>query len=241
MAQSTSSACCCLNQLVQKGHAIGGIASRSDEELRGLLAQQPSQPVSVPDATGGHPGPDSRGDREFRHPSASDELSRLAAVLSPRDLVYQVAVPLMREVGIRWHNGTLAIAQEHLVSQMLRTLLGSMMRLFRPPNPAMTMVLSTPAGESHEFGILAAAMLASLAGVEPVYLGSKLAGTRDCGCRAEDIREGGCSEHHIPVRNDAGGTQRPRGSHAGGRRTVGRRRGQCRSGPHPSRTEDCMR
>ncbi len=110
----------------------------------------------------------------FDAPRASDELSRLAAVLSPRDLVYQVTVPLMREVGVRWHNGTLAIAQEHLVSQMLRTLLGSMMRLFRQPNPAMTMVLSTPAGEPHEFGILAAAMLASLAGVEPVYLGPNL-------------------------------------------------------------------
>jgi methanogenic corrinoid protein MtbC1 len=105
---------------------------------------------------------------------ASDELSRLAAVLSPRDLVYQVAVPLMREVGIRWHNGTLAIAQEHLVSQMLRTLLGNMMRLCRPSNAAMKMVLATPAGESHEFGMLAAAMLASLAGVEPVYLGPNL-------------------------------------------------------------------
>jgi methanogenic corrinoid protein MtbC1 len=105
---------------------------------------------------------------------ASDELSRLAAVLSPRDFVYQVAVPLMREVGIRWHDGTLAIAQEHLISELLRTLLGSMMRLFRRPNPTMTMVLSTLAGESHEFGILAAAMLASLAGVEPVYLGPNL-------------------------------------------------------------------
>jgi methanogenic corrinoid protein MtbC1 len=49
-----------------------------------------------------------------------------------------------------------------------------MLRLFRPSNPAMKMVLATPAGESHEFGILAAAMLASLAGVEPVYLGPNL-------------------------------------------------------------------
>jgi len=167
-----------LNQLVQKGHAIGGIASRSDEELRGLLIQQPGQAVSAPtppaDLSAPILAPILTAIESFDTPGASDELSRLAAVLSPRDLVYHVAVPLMREVGIRWHNGTLAIAQEHLVSQMLRTLLGSMMRLFRPPNPAMTMVLSTPAGESHEFGILAAAMLASLAGVEPVYLGPNL-------------------------------------------------------------------
>jgi MerR family transcriptional regulator, light-induced transcriptional regulator len=163
-----------LNQLVQKGHAIGGIASRSDEELRGLLTRQPSQPVTAPKPPADMLASILAAIESFDSLRASDELGRLAAVLSPRDLVYQVAVPLMHEVGIRWHNGKLAIAQEHLISEMLRTLLGSMTRLFRPPNPAMTMVLSTPAGESHEFGILAAAMLASLAGVEPVYLGPNL-------------------------------------------------------------------
>jgi DNA-binding transcriptional MerR regulator len=163
-----------LNQLVQKGHAIGGIASRSDEELRGLLIQQPGRPVSAPAPAPDLLAPILAAIDSFDTLRASDELGRLAAALSPCDLVYQVAVPLMREVGDRWHNGTLAIAQEHLVSQMLRTLLGNMVRLFRPLNPAMTMVLSTPAGESHEFGALAAAMLASLAGVVPVYLGPNL-------------------------------------------------------------------
>jgi methanogenic corrinoid protein MtbC1 len=163
-----------LNQLVQKGHAIGGIASRSDEELRGLLSRQPIPPDAAATPPTDLHAPVLAAIENFDTVRASDELSRLAAVLSPRDLVYQVAIPLMREVGIRWHNGTLAIAQEHLVSQMLRTLLGNMMRLFRPSNPAMKMVLATPAGEVHEFGMLAAAMLASLAGVEPVYLGPNL-------------------------------------------------------------------
>jgi len=163
-----------LNRLVQKGHAIGGIASRSDEELRGLLTQQPSHPVSAPVPPADMLASVLAAIESFDTVRAGDELSRLAAVLSPRDLVYDVAVPLMCEVGTRWHNGTLAVAQEHLVSEMLRTLLGNMLRLFRPSNPAMKMVLATPAGESHEFGILAAAMLASLAGVEPVYLGPNL-------------------------------------------------------------------
>lgn len=163
-----------LGQLVQKGHAIGQIASLSDPELQNLLAQQPGQPIAefapLPDFL----GPVLSAIEAFDTARAGDELSRLAAVLPPRDLVYQVAVPLMHEVGIRWHNGTLAIAQEHLVSQMLRNLLGGMMRLFRPSSAAMTMVLATPAGESHEFGILAAAMLASISGIEPVYLGPNL-------------------------------------------------------------------
>jgi len=163
-----------LGQLVQKGHAIGGIASLSDKQLKDLLAQQSSQPPARPEPPNDILVPVLAAIESFDSTRAGDELSRLAAVLSPRDLVYQVAVPLMREVGMRSHDGTLAIAQEHLVSQMLRTLLGSMMRLFRPSNPAMKMVLATLSGESHEFGILAAAMLASMAGIEPVYLGPDL-------------------------------------------------------------------
>jgi MerR family transcriptional regulator, light-induced transcriptional regulator len=162
-----------LGQLVHKGHAIGGIASLADQELKNLLAQ-PSQTTPEPEPSREILAPVLSAIENFDSARAGDELSRLAAVLSPRDLVYQVAVPLMLEVGIRCHNGTLAIAQEHLLSQMLRNLLGSMIRLFRPSNPAMKMVLATPAGESHEFGILASAMLASMAGIEPVYLGPDL-------------------------------------------------------------------
>lgn len=163
-----------LGQLVQKGHAIGGIAALSDQELRDLLTRLPGQPAPEPEPQKDILAPMLSAIESFDSAGAGDELSRLAAVLAPRDLVYQVAIPLMREVGIRSHNGTLAIAQEHLASQMLRNLLGSMMRLFRPSSPAMKMVLATPAGELHEFGILAAAMLASMAGIEPVYLGADL-------------------------------------------------------------------
>ena len=166
-----------LSRLVQKGHAIGGIAKLSDEQLNELLDQQPTAPRKT-SKTPAEPadllGTVLAAVEAYDSARAGDELSRLAAVLAPRDLMYQVAVPLMREVGLRWHDGTFAIAQEHLVSQMLRTLLGSMLRLVRPSNTVMKMVLATPAGESHEFGILAAAMLASLHGVEPVYLGPSL-------------------------------------------------------------------
>ncbi len=163
-----------LGQLVKKGHAIGGVASLPDWELKNLLEQQPSQPAPEPELRADILAPVFSAIENFDSARAGDELGRLAAVLRPRDLVYQVALPLMREVGIRWHDGTLAVAQEHMVSQLLRNLLGGMMRLFRPSNPARKMVLATPAGESHEFGILASAMLASMAGIEPVYLGPDL-------------------------------------------------------------------
>ncbi len=163
-----------LNQLVQKGHAIGGIASLADQDLKNLLAQQPSQPIPASEAMADILASVLSAIESFDSARAGDELSRLAAVFRPRDFVYEVAVPLMRELGKRFHDGTLSIAQEHMVSQLLRNLLGSMIRLFRPSNPAMKMVLATPASESHEFGILASAMLVSMAGIEPVYLGPDL-------------------------------------------------------------------
>jgi MerR family transcriptional regulator, light-induced transcriptional regulator len=164
-----------LGQLVQKGHAIGVIAFLSDQKLQSLLAEQPSR-AAQRDAS---PPPDILAPillavGEFDAAAAADEVSRLAAVLSPRDLVYQVMVPLMHEVGVRWHDGTLAIAQEHMVSQILRGVLGSLIRLFRRSQSATRMVFATPTGENHEFGIQASAMLASLAGIAPVYLGANL-------------------------------------------------------------------
>ncbi len=160
-----------LNQLVQKGHAIGGIAAQTDGQLRDLLSGQARSVEPIREE------PIARilsAVDKFDATAASDEVSRLAAMLAPRDLIYQVMIPLMHEVGVRWHAGTLAIAQEHLVSQMFRDVLGSLTRLFRPLRSAMKMIFATPAGESHEFGIQAAAMLASMAGIEPVYLGANL-------------------------------------------------------------------
>ena len=162
-----------LGQLVQKGHAIGGIASLADQELKNLLAQ-PSQRTPESEQSQEILAPVLSAIESFDSARAGDELSRLAAVFRPRDFVYEVAVPLMREVGKRFHDGTYLIAQEHMVSQLLRNLLGSMIQLFRPTSRAIKMVLATPASEAHEFGILASAMLASMAGIEPVYLGPDL-------------------------------------------------------------------
>ncbi len=175
-----------LNQLVQKGHAIGGIASLKDQELKKLLAPPLNRTPREPERSADILGPVLAAIERFDSRAAGDELCRLAAALSPRDLLYRVVLPLMYEVGTRWHDGQLAIAQEHLVSQLLRNLLGSMVALFRTSNPTMKMVLATPAGESHEFGILASAMLASMAGIEAISLGTDLP-AREIGAAAQRL------------------------------------------------------
>jgi methanogenic corrinoid protein MtbC1 len=80
----------------------------------------------------------------------------------------------MRQVGDRWHDGTLTIAQEHMISSILRNLLGGMLRLGVTGSQPARILFATPAGELHEFGILAAAMLSVASGFEAMYLGPNL-------------------------------------------------------------------
>jgi MerR family transcriptional regulator, light-induced transcriptional regulator len=68
------------------------------------------------------------------------------------------------------------VAHEHLLSGTLRTLLGSLARLLRPPRAAgaRRVVLAAPEGELHELGLCAASLLASAARLSPVYLGANV-------------------------------------------------------------------
>jgi DNA-binding transcriptional MerR regulator/methylmalonyl-CoA mutase cobalamin-binding subunit len=172
-----------LRDLVAQGYAIGQVARLNDRQLRALIERQ-LEAGKAP----GLPGK-SRGDGRprmeqiesvlgavlrFDYAAADRELGRLATVLSARDVIHRVALPLMRAVGEQWHAGKMSIAQEHLASALVRNLLGGLIRLYSPEQPPVRLMFTTPAGEEHEFGILTAAMLAAGGGLGVIYLGPNL-------------------------------------------------------------------
>lgn len=166
-----------LRDAISRGHAIGQIAPLSDQELKDLgqrsaevLRGFPGKVESPNAALAGLV----ESIEAFDASAANEEMGRLAALLPAADLVKQIALPLMRLVGDRWHRGTMTIAHEHMASAVLRNLFGSMLRMYKPMEPVVKLVLATPSGEHHEFGILAAAMLAAPLGLEPIYLGANL-------------------------------------------------------------------
>ena len=65
-----------------------------------------------------------------RRPSTS-EISRLAAVLRPLELLHDVLMPMLAQVGDEWHRQPASIAQEHLMSSTVRNILGSFLRRVR--------------------------------------------------------------------------------------------------------------
>ncbi len=165
---------------VERGHTIGRLTMLSDQELKALI-ESPAAEVRAFNLV-------SEGDGQqqldlesvfsaierFDYTEADRELGHLATLLSPRQLVHQVALPLMRQTGDAWHDGKLSIAQEHLISALLRNLLGAVVRLSIKTDSPSKLLFSTPAGELHEFGILLSAMLAASGGLGIVYLGINL-------------------------------------------------------------------
>jgi methanogenic corrinoid protein MtbC1 len=163
-----------LRRAVERGHAIGRVAPLSVEELRALVGRlppaQPAQPLSTPVAIEELLAAVQRFDLE----TLRRELSRLAVVLTPRQLALDVALPLMRQVGEGWHQGTISIGQEHLVTAEIRSLVGALARLREPAPGAPRVLIATPEGDSHELGALVAALLATGAGAAPFYFGAGL-------------------------------------------------------------------
>ena len=166
-----------LARVVGAGRAIGDVAALSLAELEKL---------AVRPAPNGH-GTESRGALAPREDFVTQVLERLerfdhAAVsrllgdavigLGVRRFVYEVVLPLVHRVGARWADGELSIAEEHLLTGMLRKLLASLTHA--RAGHGGPLVLATPAGERHEIGLLLVALLGRDAGVDVVYLGVDL-------------------------------------------------------------------
>jgi MerR family transcriptional regulator, light-induced transcriptional regulator len=165
-----------LRQALDQGHIIGQTAKLSDADLKKLVSspstgaateqfsEQQNQPINAIVAAL----------ESFSYAAADRELSRLALLMSPRELVHHVALPLMRLVGERWHDQRLRVSQEHMLTQLLTNLLGGMIRVYASERPPSSLLTATLSNDLHGFGVLAAAMLAAGSGLGVLHLGPNL-------------------------------------------------------------------
>jgi methanogenic corrinoid protein MtbC1 len=163
-----------LRRAVERGHAIGRVAPIGVEELRALVGRPTPVASSPPIATVTAIDDLFAAVERFDLEALRRELTRLAVVVTPRQLALDVALPLMRAVGEAWHQGRLTIGQEHLVTAEVRGLVGALARLREPPAGAPRLLIATLEGEPHELGSLVAALLAAGAGAAPFYFGAGL-------------------------------------------------------------------
>jgi len=101
------------------------------------------------------------------------QLRRLLLLGSTTTLLDRVLVPVLREIGQRWHRGEISVAQEHLASHRLGTLLRNLLQLSPGAESDSRALLACFADDEHELGLLGTAMRFSGWGLRPVFLGAR--------------------------------------------------------------------
>lgn len=91
-----------------------------------------------------------------------------------RKTIEQVVYPFFERIGVLWQAGSIFVAHEHFVSNLIRNKLIHETCLAKVEAPAKTMLFFLREGEWHELGLLYYNYLAVQAGIRCVYLGQSL-------------------------------------------------------------------
>ena len=179
-----------LRRAVAEGHSIGRIAHLDIAGLEALSTGADAARVERPDrrpsvAVDNAPLVDAL--HRFDTAGVEAALGRAAVMLKPSELFRYVIVPVLADIGKEWSERRIGVAQEHLMSAVVRNVLGSFLHVYGRPQSPIRMLFATPAHERHEFGVLGAALLAASAGLDAIYLGPELPADDivDCATTAE--------------------------------------------------------
>lgn len=169
-----------LQAAILSGHNIGRLATLTLEELRRMVATDRSEDA-LPE---GRPTSDA-GKSKYVEACLSavqtlderqleSELARANLALGHVGLTQKIIAPLLDRIGELWRSGDLPVAHEHMASSVIRSTLGAMREGFDSPESSARIVVTTPAGQLHEFGALLAGSAASSEGWRVTYLGPNL-------------------------------------------------------------------
>ncbi|MCP3103718.1 MerR family transcriptional regulator [Myxococcus sp. K15C18031901] len=164
-----------LKKLTDEGVAI----SEAAKMLPQLLLELEATPMVT------EPGPGSGAALDFWRDAAllaaesydqagvSTVMDEVLSSLPPLKAFDGVLAPLQREVGERWHAGRLSVVQEHLVTQVVRARLVSLLHA-APMGGRRHAVLACFPDEEHELGLLGAALRLRHAGMKVTLLGQRV-------------------------------------------------------------------
>lgn len=174
-----------LYQLTEVGQSIGKIAHLELSELKEIysrLMHRPYEDKFV--VTPHHEKVDTKkmlsnfmlALSAYKLDIISHELEKTLTTLPPRDVCLNILIPLFQEIGNKVYNRELTIAQEHAISSLVKFYIGQIIgkhyqkTMIRPD----LILITTPEGEQHEIGVLAAALLCVHYGVKFIFLGANL-------------------------------------------------------------------
>ena len=110
----------------------------------------------------------------FDHRTADDLLSGPLQTLPTEQVCRNLLLPLLVEVGDRWHRGELSVAAEHFGTTLVRNKLMSLLGELRQTDRRFRVLCACPPGDLHEMGLLLFTLEATIQGWDTVYLGANV-------------------------------------------------------------------
>lgn len=170
-----------LNEAVQGGHNIGGVASLSIDELRTLLSHKDVSSSRVDQSLNDISADTSsiinsciEAIKAYDGKSLETILLKASAKMSQPQLIENLIKPLVYEIGDLWHDGDIRVANEHLASAVIRSFLTNLLEQHVPNENVPIVISATPRGQNHELGALIVGVVAAAAGWKVIYLGPNL-------------------------------------------------------------------
>lgn len=101
-------------------------------------------------------------------------LDRAAVHLSKLELIKAVIEPLCQKIGELWEHGELKVINEHMTTTVIRSFLWNLLRSAGVSETSPKIIIATPAGQQHELGALAIALIACESNWQSLYFGPSL-------------------------------------------------------------------
>lgn len=158
-----------IKHLMGLGHRPGKIIQQSIEELESMgSAPMDSDPPPDPGTRAFVELIKSHQSAELRH-----RLSLALAMQGLKPFVLETVVPLNLAVGNGWMNGRLAVFEEHLYSELVRSILRNAISAIQPQGKAPRVLLTSLPGEQHSLGLLMAEAMFVVEGAFCIPLGNE--------------------------------------------------------------------
>ncbi|HSJ06215.1 MAG TPA: MerR family transcriptional regulator [Longimicrobiales bacterium] len=162
-----------LRQLTESGRSISQVATLPMAELERLAAEDVRSPEPQEHGVWYRSRSIAAAER-LDGEAVYATLMRAVVSLRPGEFMDEVLLPLLREVGEKWHQGQLSPAQEHVVSVAARRVVTWLLAAYEAPAGSPVMLVTTVEGEQHEFGALMVNVVALDEGWRVTYLGTSL-------------------------------------------------------------------
>lgn len=176
-----------IGKLLKQGFQIGNLSKLSFEQLKKLEKNSKQElQYFLPEFQNEFSSPNesylqafTEALKKFDLEAIQQSLQKAQFELSPKLIASDLILPLLQRVGDFVSRSELSVAQEHLLSSLVRDYLGGVYQSLTPYERISSaqkekVVFTTREGDLHEFSILLAAIIFRTHGYQTYYLGPNM-------------------------------------------------------------------